>query len=327
MPFWLIGGGGIVLTAMSFTYAGLISSEKHRSTVFLYILAMQYVDSFVTSPVAYVALKFGPLLAIGVGMVAVVLSFVTAFFLPAVQSKPKTRAADEETADEEVTKPGGAWYETAINNATKTLGSTLACFTSNFYGGLLLVGMVFSTLGASEQDLRVQYGAKQFHWTWGEAGLIDTVRSAVTLPMITVVIPSLGYFLMKRFDLNPVAKDLWVARGSAFIMVTGSIAQGLVPTAALFYVSVGYYELSRGYSASIVAVIAGLLSAEHGSMVFVCVTMMQALGMLISGPLLGEVFALGFRMGERWYGLPFLVCASLQAVSLTFAWIVKVKRK
>lgn len=329
--FVFLGGGGPGLTAMMYSYAGGISSEANRSTVFLYVVAMQYLDSFVTGPVAYMTMSVGPLCATALCMSSFVVVFGLVFLLPTlprVQARRDAEAAAAlagETATMEApTKDKAQWYSSIVRAWRDAATAVRTVVSDNWYVGLLLVGLVFSTFGATEADVRVQYATKKYHWTWAQAGLINTARSAVSLPMVLVVLPAIALFLQKRMRLVPVVKDLYIARGSAIIMVTASVLQGLAPTGATFVGAVAFYELSRGYLPALLSVLAALAAAEHESMVYVCVTMMQALGMILAGPLLGQVQAVGFRMGRSWYGLPFVMCGCLQAVSMVFAYIVKV---
>lgn len=303
---------------------------------------MQYLDSFITGPVAYLAMNVGPVFTMGVCLSCFAVAFsLTPLLpkLPRLQAKQNSSSSSSEGSERDEQRGKKAWYATIVDNAADMVAAFTAIFRNSFYAGLLLFGLVFSTLGASEQDLRVQYVAKKFHWTWAQAGLLDTVRSAVSLPMVTVILPSIAYTLQHRFRMPAIQKDLVIARTSVVILVTGSILQGLAPTAVLFVASVGFYELSRGYTAALLSVIAALVSTSagttaegegdgkgHEGMVYVCVSMMQAAGVLLAGPVLGQVFALGFRCGEAWYGLPFLVCAGLQGVSLIFAFVVRVRR-
>ncbi|KAJ6787143.1 hypothetical protein PWT90_10726 [Aphanocladium album] len=330
--FVFLGGGGPGLTAMYYAYAGGIATAANRSTIFLYVVAMQFMDSFLTGPVAYMAMNVGPVFTMGLCVTCLMGCFGLTFLLPTVprlqaRQEAEAVAAAAAAADpesESAAKEGKPWYDSVRSAAQESAAAVRTVFGSSFYVGLLLVGLVFSTLGANEQDLRVQYATKRYRWTWAQAGLLNTVRSVVALPMITLILPSVALLLQKRLRLSPVKKDLWIARGSVVAMVAGSVLQGLAPTGAAFVASVGFYELSRGYTPALVSVLAALVAAERESMVYVCVTMMQALGQIIAGPLLGQVLALGFRMGTAWYGLPFVMCGCLQAVSMLFVYVVRV---
>lgn len=281
---------------------------------------MQYIDNFVTAPMAYLALGIGPIFTIGFSVACFAVATVLTLLMPKL---PKQKSKDEIEDEDDDTKDK-PWYRAISSSATRTIAAFTAVFQTSFYAGLLLTGVVFSTLGANERDLRYQYAAKKFHWTWGQAGLINTMQSSVTLPVITVLLPSVALLLQKYLHLAPAKKDLWITRGSAVLMVLGSLFQGLAPTPALFVASVGFYELSRGYMPALLSVVAALVGREAQNRVYVCVAMMQAVGTLVAGPLLGQVFALGLGMGEGWYGLPFLVSGGLQGVAMVFTFVVRV---
>lgn len=138
-------------------------------------------------------------------------------------------------------------------------------------------------------------------------------------------LPALHHLLSSRLGLSPVRKDLWLARGLILGAVAGSVLCGLAPTSGPFLVGVVVFEACPGIMAVLLSLMASVVAdpAMHDA-VYVGGALLWSLGGLVA-PLMARVFALGLRMGEPWYGLPFLVGGGLQAISLLIVMFPQIK--
>jgi hypothetical protein len=67
-----------------------------------------------------------------------------------------------------------------------------------------------------------------------QANFLLSVRAAVNLVLLLVVLPALNFFLMEKWNtkLSSEAKDLLIARGSILLMAFGFVGIAMAPTAA-----------------------------------------------------------------------------------------------
>jgi hypothetical protein len=70
-----------------------------------------------------------------------------------------------------------------------------------------------------------------------------------------------------------------------------------------------------------ISMIGGQTSREIARL-FATIAIMEALGVLLSGPLLSLAFRWGMKLGGAWLGMPFLLCGVLFALIMIITFTV-----
>ncbi|KAJ3494687.1 hypothetical protein NLG97_g3923 [Lecanicillium saksenae] len=306
----VIGGGGASWAAMRFLIGASLVSEKNRITLFFYLQAYGTCMAFLTGPVGYFLVsRGGPVWAQVAGVAIIASMIIPGFALPRKLSNTPLVAEESEHLS----------IKARVTDLVNTTTSTLRLiFVHNLRLTLLLIGVMFTTLGAYEVTFRLQYATKRFGWTWAKANLLSSVVAISNLTVLSIVLPAASY-LMLKYKFSTLKKDLWLARGSGCIQVIGSFLTALAPSGPTFVASVALYECNKGYMPSVVSLIASvakLAGVEQQTTIYACVSTMVAFGAMLSGPVMASAFRIGLRWGESWYGLPFVAAGVLQLLTL-----------
>ncbi len=80
------------------------------------------------------------------------------------------------------------------------------------------------------------------------------------------------------------------------------------------------YELSKGYTASIIGLIISVVDDDHKILIYQCVAIMRCVGALLAGPALAEAYGIDLKLGGGWTGLPFVFegCLQVFAAAIVF---------
>ncbi|KAK3187282.1 hypothetical protein K4F52_003913 [Lecanicillium sp. MT-2017a] len=315
----VIGGGSVGYEAMQYTVANSISTERNRSTIFFYLSALQIVNQLISGPLAYSAMKRGPVLTHCLAIGCLAFGNLLAMALPGDISTPKKK----------VDGGGARSILPRLRAAVKQAADGLRrMFRGNVRLALLLVSLWFTMIGAHENIIRLQYSVRRYGFTWGEAGLISSTTLFSNLAVIAVLFPIVSKRLLRT--RSAISKDIWLTRFGLLSLIIGSFATGLAPTRALFILAVLIYRMSGSYTPSVISLIAsvaGIRGAddEHASMVYLSVAFMRCIGQLSAGPILAAVFTVGLNWGGAWLGLPFVFAGFLQIIAAAIVFSVRDK--
>ena len=92
---------------------------------------------------------------------------------------------------------------------------------SNFR--ILLLVFLIASLASSNTPILPQYISKRYGWTFAEAGYLLSVKAAVNIVLLTIIVPNLIKSLLRRSDLSGVAINLYGAKISLLVSVFGAI--------------------------------------------------------------------------------------------------------
>lgn len=180
----VIGGGSVVWQAMLFTVANMMASGRNRSVahlnismldrkltkllllranVFFYMSAVSTVNNIIAGPMVYWAMNIGPVFTQSLGVFFFVLEFAFSFALPPGLANGEAAAPTSDTAS--------TTGQTIRRSYAATKDGFLGfgkLFTKDRQLGMLLVTLVFTTIGLSQAVIRKQYATLRYGWTWGE---------------------------------------------------------------------------------------------------------------------------------------------------------------
>ncbi|EHK18451.1 uncharacterized protein TRIVIDRAFT_158459 [Trichoderma virens Gv29-8] len=313
--FTLIGGGTFVFNAMIFTIASDVSTEAQRSTVFFYVAAVAIGGKLISGPLAFMAVQHSVWLSVYIGLVCLLACVLLALAFP--ETRPLSAVETEETRNDD----DGRSDTSASSNITKSRGlkmriydllelEKLAILVKYFWEnkrlGLLLLSLIFTTLGNYVTIILMQYTTKRFGWTWAKAGLLSSISAFVNLVLLAAILPALSQVLLFKYRLSPVAKDALLARAGMVALTIGAFGIGFSNTTAMLMTTLVIYSLGYGYESSLRSLLIALAGEQHTAMLFAAMSVLQNIGMLIAGPLMAWAFRVGLRWGGAWIGLPFI---------------------
>lgn len=194
---------------------------------------------------------------------------------------------------------------------------------------MLLVSFLVSKIGRQSTSILIQYVSKRYDWSIAHAGLLLSVRAAVNIILFVAILPALATFLLRLTDGQAPVRDLFLARGSAFFLVAGSILLSLAPTRAFMIVGLVVLTLGMGLPPAARSLVTSLVerSTTEGSskigLLYAIISVMEGVGSLLGAVLLTGSLRIGFRLGGAWLGLPFIVCTGLFALACSMTILVK----
>ena len=182
---------------------------------------------------------------------------------------------------------------------------------------ICLAIMFFNTTALSARHLLRPWLSKRYDWTLAETGYILSLESVLSVSIL---------FLLQHVDSSarwkvrePTCKrkrELRIAKLSLVCGTAGSVILSLAGTRAWFFVaavvisgSVGFIEAVKAYFT------AGLETRDIGRL-YSTIMVVDMLGTVLSSPVWSAVYALGYRWGGLWQGLPFLCSAGVMVFPL-----------
>ncbi|KAJ3493104.1 hypothetical protein NLG97_g4952 [Lecanicillium saksenae] len=289
----LVGGGPLGMEAMQYTIADLIATESNRAEVFFYMICLLQVTFIVSGPFVYWAMN----------------------------TTEKKAARDHDDV-----KPASVRHAflRTVTSVRQAVSEFLKLFGKDTQLALLLLSLIFSTIGVRQALIRQQYATNRYGWTWAKAGAMISLISTVSLFVLVVFVPAVSRWLLKR--TTSFGKDLWISKIGILALFIGSILIGLAKTPVQFIAAQAIYSLDMCYTPAITSVIAALAGSDNREaagtgLVYMTVVFMRMIGSLVAGPVVFGVFRVGLSMGGDWIGLPFFFEAALQVftVAITFS--------
>ncbi|KAM3545067.1 hypothetical protein ARSEF1564_001988 [Beauveria bassiana] len=300
--FTFIGGGVPVFNAMIFALLSDAVHESKRSTTFFYVNATPIGSQVVGSLMASALIRMSVWVSAYCGALLAMIATLTAFFFSVDVSKGKPDTAI--IGDEEEPQTLGGQLQ-QISNA-------VMWFTrQNFLSISLLSTLLVTTLGRSAPDILLQYVTKRYGWTWADSSLLLSIHWLITLILLTAVLPAVTQFLVQARGMPSQTTDLLLARFSIVASSIGAFVIGASSKVPLMTIGLGLFTLSYAYPMLARSLLASVVDKRHTDVMYTTISIFEALGSIIAGPLLSASFRLGLVWGTEWLGLPFLLAGAL----------------
>ena len=119
----------------------------------------------VLGPLVYAALERGPVLTECVGAAAIGIAGLIAFALPrdiGMVTSPDTDELDEPEDNSQKTNI----FLRPFVQLKEMAGVLRELIRQNYFVGILLFSLIFTTIGELEGNIRRQYAAKRYDWSW-----------------------------------------------------------------------------------------------------------------------------------------------------------------
>ncbi|KAH8717847.1 Efflux pump ustT [Beauveria bassiana] len=299
--FTFIGGGVPVFNAMIFALLSDAVHESKRSTTFFYVNATPIGSQVVGSLMASALIRMSVWVSAYCGALLAMTATLTAFFFSVDVSKGKPDTAI--TGDEEEPQTLGGRLQ-QISNA-------VMWFTrQNFLSISLLSTLLVTTLGRSAPDILLQYVTKRYGWTWADSSLLLSIHWLITLFLLTAVLPAVTQFLVQARGMPSQTTDLLLARFSIVASSIGAFVIGASSKVPLMTIGLGLFTLSYAYPMLARSLLASVVDKRHTDVMYTTISIFEALGSIIAGPLLSASFRQGLVWGTEWLGLPFLLAGA-----------------
>jgi len=162
--------------------------------------------------------------------------------------------------------------------------------------------------------LLLQYAAKRLGWSLGETSFLISLGAGTHLFVLTVLIPMLSTFFIRRLSLRDTAKDKRLAQISSVFLVVGMV--GVFFAASWFLFAAGWVVASLGLAFLIPtrSLATGFVDQKHLGVLYTVLSVLSYGGTMMGGPVFAAAFAWGMRLGEFWMGMPFLIAAACFAL-------------
>ncbi|KAM3468360.1 hypothetical protein MY5147_008019 [Beauveria neobassiana] len=299
--FTFIGGGVPVFNAMIFALLSDAVHKSKRSTTFFYVNATPIGSQVVGSLMASALIRMSVWVSAYCGALLAMIATLTAFFFSVDVSKGKPDTAI--TGDEEEPQTLGGQLQ-QISNA-------VMWFTrQNFLSISLLSTLLVTTLGRSAPDILLQYVTKRYGWTWADSSLLLSIHWLITLILLTAVLPAVTQFLVQARGMPSQTTDLLLARFSIVASSIGAFVIGASSKVPLMTMGLGLFTLSYAYPMLARSLLASVVDKRHTDVMYTTISIFEALGSIIAGPLLSALFRQGLVWGTEWLGLPFLLAGA-----------------
>lgn len=292
-----------------------------RSQAFFFMGTL-FIGGSIAGPfIAFFTIRAGNWFSIWLGLAVISMIVPLAWLLPETKApsndKPVQSASEETELSNKSTlaKQAHAVYREVARVAQYQ-------FWENTALGLSLFSLIFTTLGRSLPLILDKYANRRFGLTWAEVGLLGSVKSFVALGTIAVVLPLIDVLLRKRMRLSLISKDMWLVRGSIFIMLLGSVGISLSTSKVTFVSSLAVFGLGSGYEFAMRALLAQI-AGDSVATVYTTMGFMEAIGELIAGPMLARLYRVGLGWGGDWIGLPFFAIAGLFTIAALIVWCIR----
>ncbi|OAA77372.1 Major facilitator superfamily domain, general substrate transporter [Akanthomyces lecanii RCEF 1005] len=313
-----IGGGATVLSALIFAAVSSVAPGAKKTLMFSYLGAAITAAELIGSPLAWLIMRRGAWLAIYISFFLMVMGAVCALFIPDIRG-------DARPASAATWKAGSVFRPSFVQRQLVAAGRKVrhivrTQFIEQRTLGLLLISLLFTTLGKAFTLLLAQYVARRFGWTWGETGLLSSLQGGITMGTTSLIIPLLDGLLRLKWSWTLFEKDIFLAQLSLAIMVTGFFGIGLASTSAVMLVFVSWTSLSKGQEFIMRSLLAQAAGEANVGVVYTTISVLETGGIAVVGPLLAAAFRQGLDWGGAWIGFPFFVAGILVFIGSSLVW-------
>ncbi|RCI08561.1 hypothetical protein L249_8788 [Ophiocordyceps polyrhachis-furcata BCC 54312] len=306
--FFLIGGGRHVTYSTVFSAVSDVTTEKTRASAFVTISLGSFmggvVGPVVSSGLMQVTSPWLPyLMSFAMVLLGAALLMLVPETLPPRKKNPQDDYDDDDDDD-----------DTSILFSYLTrLRASLSMLRKPELALVLVAFLAPVPMSTAANQFFVQYVSKRFFWSMADAGYLQSVRGAVNVVLLLVVLPCLGNSkaLLSRASSSssPAAKDRYLAQLSAVALTLGCL---LMAGESMPLVVAGFVvnTLGNGLAPLCRSLAAHLVAAHEQAGLQTLIAIVEASSSLFAGPALASALSAGMRRGGVWMGLPYFGLAA-----------------
>ena len=143
-----------------------------------------------------------------------------------------------------------------------------------------------------------------------------SVRSALHLAVLLVILPSITWVLVKKINIRAAVKDLVLSQAQIVLAATGMLIISFAEARWSLIFGVVIFALGSAFPLSLRSLVTSLVQPQHFATLYASISVMQAVGIIFAGPALAATTHWGLVLGSPWTGLPFLFTAALFTLTL-----------
>ncbi|KFY14721.1 hypothetical protein V492_02449 [Pseudogymnoascus sp. VKM F-4246] len=314
MPiFQLVGGGSAVASAMIFATVADVATSDNRAQVFMIIMSGSLTAQILGPILSSNLMKWSsyPPMILGIFMIGV--GAICFLFVPeslhAGAAKPAAMSPSVSPRTMSPSRPETGLHTVvkkflqAAVDSTSILNSTpAALLLSTFFVVILAVQMV---------QLAIRDISARFHWSLAKSGYLLSVRAAIDMTVLLVIIPIASHLLTRPRGpaLSTRSKDYLLALLSVSAMVIGCVILAFSPPLALVLTALAMFSLGSGFMGLCRALLTELVPGDKVGSLYAAVGVVEILGSIIGGPGLAKLYGIGIKWGGLWRGGPFWLVA------------------
>ncbi|RDA85478.1 hypothetical protein CP532_0019 [Ophiocordyceps camponoti-leonardi (nom. inval.)] len=297
--FFLIGGGRHVTYSTVFSAVSDVTTEKNRASAFVTISLGSFmggvVGPVVSSGLMQVTSPWLPyLMSFAMGLLGAALLMLVPETLP-----PRNKDFEDDDDDD----------KSIFFSYLSRLRASLSMLKKPHLGLVLVAFLAPVPMSTAANQFFVQYVSKRFSWSMADAGYLQSVRGAVNVVLLLVVLPCLSNSKALRSlassSSSPAAKDRYLAQLSALALTLGCL---LMAGESMPLVVAGFVvnTLGNGLAPLCRSLAAHLVAAHEQAGLQTLIAIVEASSSLFAGPALASALSAGMRKGGVWMGLPYL---------------------
>ncbi|EHK50585.1 hypothetical protein TRIATDRAFT_279898 [Trichoderma atroviride IMI 206040] len=317
--FLFIGGGSVVLSSILFSMLSDIAPSAHRTTTFFGIGVSWLAAELFIFPLATKLMHTSIWIPVFVGISLYIPTIAIALFLPetlhmkallddVAPDLAEAALANQEERDENDNRPWWTrWRRSFTEGLPRFREATVSVFWGNQQVTLLLLTLLITSVGKGAEIMLLQFVNWRFGWDWLKTANLVTVKAAISVALLLLLLPAANYFLTIKREILPKKRDLLFARISCILLAVGSLVVGLAPTSSLMLVGLIFLCFGFPFGLILRGLLSELVDGQHYGLLFGSVALMENLGGALGRPLMELCFKRGANFGGVWTGLPFLV--------------------
>ncbi|KAJ5114127.1 hypothetical protein N7456_002661 [Penicillium angulare] len=298
--FTAIGGGSTVINASLYSLASDLVPDTNIAVSY-FMMAFGGLSGSSAGPTISSKLmeKFSPWLPTLIGSLILPTSMSLLIFLPEI-IVPRDDSSERGASE---------WGELSSSRFksrfSQSLSSLKALVRKRHFFSILLILVTY--LRVMPEDLAygqllVQYVSKRYGWSFADVGYLLTARGITQTFTLLILFPVISHLLSKY--MRPAVKNLILARALACLVIVGSLLTG-APHIGLAIFGLMLQASGAGLSPICRAIAISYMASQDKSKVNAMIGMLETLGSLFAGPTLAWLFALGMKLGDVWFGLPY----------------------
>lgn len=326
----LLGGSDCVFQSVILAYLSDFAKDTQtRIKYFAYMSSMSYVFSLLGPVIASVTMSVNVWLPfyLGLGLLGCALPLTAILSsppkahynneTPAIDSNgdlteaaPLIQEANEEGAPE-AKPPSGP---NIVWRVLPEMKETLQFILGKRNLQQILIVVLLLGLAKSSMEILVVYLSKRYDRTFAEVGYLLSIKAAVNIVLLTVIIPLLLKLWLKKFPGLQITADFFGAQGSLILSCIGTFYLGLAGRLWMAITALVIYGLGTATSVFILSLVKSpVISTGDDNAAgrdLSIVVMVQTIGTLIGTPVFAALWVKGLNAGGTLLGLPYFAASA-----------------
>ncbi|KAG0158351.1 MFS multidrug transporter, putative [Penicillium digitatum] len=325
--FKIIGGGDQVLTAIAMVVVADIFSEDERATALFRLQSCIQIAEILATPLSAYLMTFGPMVPFMLSICIIVVGSIPVFFLPETLRNAKgmrvNREGPEQDSEGEQSQPRKRTVlQEVIRQVREFTQSTRFIWTDSNI--CLMVFVMFVTMMSRQStNLLLQYVSKKFDWSIRRSSLLISLRGIFSIVTYLIIMPILTFLTVKHLNLHGKRSDHFLSKGSGVLSIIGFVIISIAPTPSILIGGQVILSIGSSFTVTTRSLATSLVQLDHAGTLYSAISIAQALGTLVSGPIFANLFRLGMHLGTAWMGLPFLQASLFFVVAVIAVWHIR----